>query len=96
MRVWDPRQPRVAVAAFAPSEGLTPQQQECWCVAIGNSFSADKRSVLAGYAGGHLQLFDLRTQTRWWETNVGKGVCSVQVRRVRIPAARPTSLLAMS
>ena len=74
--------------------GSRPAAPECWCVAIGNAYNADERCVLAGYANGDLKMFDLRTASVRWETNVGKGVCGVQVgaaarlacRRLACPA----------
>lgn len=80
VRVWDPRAPDAPAAAFVPAAG--GPAPEAWCVAIGNAHSAEERCILAGYANGDLKMFDLRgggAAVRW-ETNVGKGVCGVQVR----------------
>ena len=70
VRLWDPRLAE-PVISLEPAEGETAR--ECWAVAFGNSFSDDERCVAAGYDNGDVKLFDLRTQTMRWETNVGNG-----------------------
>lgn len=40
----------------------------------GNSYADDERVVVAGYDNGDVKMFDLRTNTMRWETNVGNGV----------------------
>jgi hypothetical protein len=47
-------------------------------VALGNCYNLE-RCVLAGYESGDLKMFDLAAARVRWETNVGKGVCGVQV-----------------
>jgi hypothetical protein len=37
----------------------------------------------AGYDNGDVKMFDLRTNTVRWDTNVGSGVCGVQVGAFR-------------
>lgn len=84
MRVWDPRAPDAPAAAFLPAAGKPAP--DAWCVAIGNAHSAEERCILAGYANGDIKMFDLRgggAAVRW-ETNVGKGVCGVQVGAVLV------------
>lgn len=81
VRAWDPRQPQAPAAAFLPEDGSA--RRDCWCVAVGNAYSTEaERCVLAGYENGDLKMFDLRhgggAAVRW-QTNVGKGVCGVQV-----------------
>jgi hypothetical protein len=78
VRLWDPRQPGV-VLALEPAEGQTAR--ECWTVAFGNASSDEERCIVAGYDNGDVKLFDLRTQTMRWETNVGNGVTSVEFDR---------------
>lgn len=77
--MWDPRAPDAPAAAFLPAAGGAAP--DAWCVAIGNAHSAEERCVLAGYANGDIKMFDLRSggAAVRWETNVGKGVCGVQV-----------------
>lgn len=53
----------------------------CRCVAFGDAHSGEGRCLLAGYENGDVKMFDLRAGSAAvrWETNVGKGVCSLQV-----------------
>ena len=44
----------------------------------GNSYNDAERCVCAGYDNGDIKLFDLRTMSLKWETNVKNGVsCDV-------------------
>ena len=70
VRLWDPRLPE-PVLSLEPAAGEAAR--ECWSVAFGNSYSDEERCVAAGYDNGDVKLFDLRTQTMRWETNVGNG-----------------------
>ena len=72
VKVWDPRQRDVPVACMEPAEGEA--RRDCWCVAFGNSFSDTERCVCAGYDNGDIKMFDLRTMTQRWETNIKNGV----------------------
>jgi WD repeat-containing protein 92 len=67
------------VLALEPAEGQTTR--ECWAVSFGNAYSDEERCVSAGYDNGDVKLFDLRTQTMRWETNVGNGVVNVDFDR---------------
>lgn len=68
--------------------------RDCWTVAFGNAFSDEDRCVAAGYDNGDVKLYDLRTQSMRWETNVKNGVTALEfdrsdiemnkVRRVRV------------
>ncbi|CEM07612.1 unnamed protein product [Vitrella brassicaformis CCMP3155] len=78
VRVWDPRQ-EDAVVALEPVEGETPA--DCWAVAFGNAHNEQERSICAGYDNGDVKLFDLRTMTLRWDTNVKNGVCGVAFDR---------------
>ncbi|CAK0836461.1 unnamed protein product [Prorocentrum cordatum] len=62
-----------------PSEGETPA--DCWTVAFGNSYNDSERCIAAGYDNGDVKLFDLRTMTLRWDTNVRNGVCHLQFDR---------------
>ena len=87
VRVWDPRAPDAPAAAFLPAAGGAAP--DAWCVAIGNAHNTEERCVLAGYANGDIKMFDLcggGAAVRW-ETNVGKGVCGVQVGCLSAAAA---------
>jgi outer membrane protein assembly factor BamB len=55
--------------------------QECFTVAFGNVHQGADRQLLAGYCNGDLRLFDLRTGTQRWSTNLGSGVTSVDFDR---------------
>ena len=72
VKVWDPRQKNTPVACMEPAEGET--RRDCWCVAFGNSYSDLERCVCAGYDNGDIKMFDLRTMTQQWETNIKNGV----------------------
>ncbi len=72
VRVWDPRLPDEPVASMEPAKGEV--RRDCWTVAFGNSFNDSERCVCAGYDNGDVKLFDLRTMTQRWETNVKNGV----------------------
>ena len=83
VRVWDPRQKDVPVAALEPGEGEAAR--DCWCVSFGNAHTAEDRCVAAGFDNGDVKLWDLRTNEIRWETCVGNGVCGVEFDRVDIP-----------
>jgi WD40 repeat protein len=72
VRLWDPRV-NEPVLAMEPGEGQTAR--DCWTVAFGNSYSDEDRCIVAGYDNGDVKLFDLRTSTLRYETNVSNGVC---------------------
>lgn len=62
-----------------PKEGET--RQDCWCVAFGNSHSNEDRVVVSGYDNGDVKMFDLRSNTLRWESNLKLGVCGVEFDR---------------
>ncbi|CAM9308863.1 unnamed protein product, partial [Discosporangium mesarthrocarpum] len=55
--------------------------RDCWTVSFGNSFCDEERCVVAGYDNGDVKLFDLRTNTMRWETNVKNGVTGLDFDR---------------
>lgn len=57
---------------MSPAEGET--KRDCWTVAFGNSYNDEERCVIAGYDNGDIKLFDLKTMSLKWETNVKNGV----------------------
>lgn len=71
VRLWDPRVSE-PVLALEPSEGQ--QTRDCWTVAFGNAYNDEERCIVAGYDNGDVKLFDLRTNTLRYETNVANGV----------------------
>ena len=79
VKVWDPRQRDTPVACMEPAEGET--RRDCWCVAFGNSYSDTERSVCAGYDNGDIKMFDLRTMTQRWETNIKNGVSRLAMQK---------------
>ena len=78
VRVWDPRVAD-AVLSLEPKDGESAR--DCWTVAFGDSFDDDHRALCAGYDNGDVKLFDLRTSSVRWETNVGNGVVCVEFDR---------------
>lgn len=62
--------------SLEPVEGETPA--DCWTVAFGNSYNDAERCIAAGYDNGDVKIFDLRTNTLRWDTNVRNGVCHLQ------------------
>ena len=75
VKVWDPRQKDDPVACMEPAEG--EMRRDCWTVAFGNSYNDTERCVCAGYDNGDVKLFDLRTMTQRWDTNVKNGVRNI-------------------
>lgn len=55
--------------------------RDCWTVAFGNAYTDEDRCLAAGYDNGDVKLFDLRTQTMRWETNVKNGVTGLSFDR---------------
>lgn len=41
---------------------------------VGNSYNSEERVVCAGYDNGDIKMFDLKTMSLRWETNVNNGV----------------------
>ncbi|WAR18493.1 WDR92-like protein, partial [Mya arenaria] len=79
VKVWDPRQKNDPVATMEPGEGET--KRDCWTVAFGNAYTPHERCVCAGYDNGDIKLFDLKTMSLRWETNVKNGVCHMEFDR---------------
>ncbi|KAI8855051.1 WD40-repeat-containing domain protein [Chytridium lagenaria] len=79
VKVWDVRQKDKPVATVGPEEGQP--KQDAWAVAFGNSYNNEERMVCAGYDNGDVKMFDLRTMSVYWETNVRNGVCSIEFDR---------------
>ena len=79
VRLWDIRQKDKHVAEMGPLDGGVAR--DCWTVAFGNSFSNEERCIAAGYDNGDIKMYDLRTMSLRWETNIGNGVCNVSFDR---------------
>lgn len=83
VKVWDPRQknePVLCVSGVSEADGGTGSR-DCWAVTFGNSYNTDERIVCSGYDNGDLKLFDLRTGSLRWETNVKNGICGIEFDR---------------
>lgn len=78
VRLWDPRVSE-PVLALEPTEGQ--QTRDCWTVAFGNAYNDEERCIVAGYDNGDVKLFDLRTNTLRYETNVANGVTCIEFDR---------------
>merc|ERR1711965_249733 len=74
----DPRQAEPTLS-LEPMDGENPA--DCWTVAFGNSHNDAERCICAGYDNGDVKIFDLRTSTLRWDTNVKNGVCNVAFDR---------------
>ncbi|UJR27252.1 hypothetical protein I4U23_008547 [Adineta vaga] len=79
VHIWDTRQADAAVASMEPAEGET--KRDCWAVCFGNAFNSSERVVCAGYDNGDVKLFDLRSMSLRWETNIKNGVCCLEFDR---------------
>uniref|UniRef100_A0A646QC37 Dynein axonemal assembly factor 10 n=1 Tax=Hemiscolopendra marginata TaxID=943146 RepID=A0A646QC37_9MYRI len=79
VKLWDPRQRDVPVAKMEPSS--EESKRDCWTVAFGNAYHQNERCICAGYDNGDVKLFDLRTMSVKWETNIKNGVCCVEFDR---------------
>ncbi|KAJ1529917.1 hypothetical protein ONE63_006646 [Megalurothrips usitatus] len=79
VKVWDPRQKDRPVAIMEPEEG--ENKRDCWAVGFGNSYNSEERVVCAGYDNGDIKMFDLKTMSLRWETNVKNGVCCLEYDR---------------
>ena len=74
VKVWDTRLANKPVVNMEPETG----RRECWAVTAGNCHGEEERMVGAGYDNGDVKVWDLRTLSLYWETNVGNGVCGLE------------------
>lgn len=79
VKVWDPRQKDKPVAVMEAKKEDT--RRDCWAVAFGNSYNTEERCVCSGYDNGDVKLFDLKTMSIRWETNIKNGVCFLEFDR---------------
>lgn len=75
VKVWDLRNLKEPVFS-----GLPTEKRDCWCITMGNSVM-DDRHLCAGFDNGDLKIFDLKTSSVHYETNLNNGVCSIQYDR---------------
>jgi glucose dehydrogenase len=47
---------------------------EYYLFVLGNSYNSEERIVCSGYDNGDIKMFDLKTMSLRWETNVKNGV----------------------
>eukprot|EP00916_Digyalum_oweni_P018026 GHVL01030148.1.p1 GENE.GHVL01030148.1~~GHVL01030148.1.p1 ORF type:complete len:270 (-),score=51.34 GHVL01030148.1:42-851(-) len=80
VKVWDKRVD-TPVLSLEPAVSDNCARADCWTVAFGNSSNENERCIAAGYDNGDLKLFDLRTNTLLWDTNLSNGVCHIQFDR---------------
>ena len=64
-------------------------------LAAGNSYNDAERCVCAGYDNGDIKLFDLRTMTQRWETNIKNGVSTPHIAFMIFTASGKTQEGAM-
>ena len=83
VKVWDLRQKGRPVAVMEPEQG--EDHRDCWTVTFGNSYNSEERVVAAGYDNGDVKMFDLKTMSVLWESNLKNGVCSLEFDRKDIP-----------
>ena len=50
-------------------------------MAFGHSYNDSDRMVTAGYDNGDLKMFDLRSMSLYWETQLPNGICSLAFDR---------------
>ena len=62
-----------------PEKGQCPR--ECWSVAFGNSLSNEERCASAGHDNADLKLFDLRTNSIFWEEYCKNTITDVEFGR---------------
>jgi len=87
VRLWDTRV-QEPVLALEPGEGQPVR--DCWTVSFGNSYNDEERCIAAGYDNGDVKLFDLRTNTMRYETNVANGVTCIEFDRKDIEMNKMT------
>jgi len=78
VKIWDLRQKQKPIVSLEPQEG---SPVDCWAVCLGNSYNAQERVCACGYENGDLKIFDLRTNSILWETNLKNGICNLQFDR---------------
>ncbi|XP_066599215.1 dynein axonemal assembly factor 10 [Prorops nasuta] len=83
VKVWDLRQKSKPVAIMETKNDKI--HRDCWTVTFGNSFNSVERAVLAGYDNGDIKMFDLKSMTVRWESNLKNGICSLEFDRKDIP-----------
>jgi len=72
--VCDLRSEDPVVAVLAP-EG---EKRDCWSVSVGGTSGPSERSVVCGYDNGDLKLWDLKSNSVTWETNLRNGISAIQ------------------
>ena len=78
VKVWDTRLQDKPVICISPTNDKI---HDCWAVAFGNSYNDSERVIASGYENGDVKMFDLKTCSLLWETNVQNGVCAIEFDR---------------
>jgi WD40 repeat protein len=73
--VCDIRSADPVVALLVPEK----DKRDCWAVSMGGTSGPQDRTVIAGFDNGDVKLWDLRTSTVTWETNLRNGVVALQL-----------------
>lgn len=63
------------VAALVPEK----DKRDCWTVSMGGTTGPQDRTVIAGFDNGDVKLWDLRSSSVTWETNLRNGVVALQL-----------------
>lgn len=79
VKIWDARQSDKAVAVLEPAS--PDLARDCWTVGFSNSYNKAERMVAAGYDNGDLKIFDMRTMSMRWQTNISNGICGLNFDR---------------
>ena len=85
--VCDLRSEDPVVATLLP-EG---DKRVCWAVSVGGTTGPSERSIICGYDNGDLKLWDLKSNSVTWETNLRNGIASLQFCEKNGPLSRVTA-----
>jgi WD40 repeat protein len=75
------------VASLVPEA----EKRDCWAITMGGTSGPQDRSVVAGFDNGDVKLWDLRTSSVSWETNLRNGVVALQLSDRTGPLKRLTA-----
>ncbi|KAI8384877.1 WD40-repeat-containing domain protein [Radiomyces spectabilis] len=86
VKVWDQRQLEKPIFTARPKDDASAS--DIWAVAFGKRDNRTSRLVAAGFENGDIKLFDLASSTSQylWHTNIGAGVCSIDIHTDRLIA----------
>ncbi|KAH0795703.1 WD repeat-containing protein 92 [Histomonas meleagridis] len=75
VHVSDIRCQNAVVASLVPDG----DRRDCWTVSMGGTTGPQDRTVAAGFDNGDVKLWDLRSSSISWQTNLRNGVVSMQL-----------------